>query len=176
MAGANGFSIASADEAFKLKLRGYIQADARFYMGDSKIDPVDTFLLNRVRPVFEGTVFRIGYDLFEEVRLLLTVGQPPANEHHVVAQPGQGGTGTMNALVGGKIVGDGNDGRMKRVRRQARIDHVFARVGTGDEEAPAQAGFDDYSATVRLEVRNLLGLHARPAARFAASKSSRPIT
>jgi len=41
-----------------LKLRGYIQADGRFYLNDPKHTAPDTFLINRVRPVFEGTVFR----------------------------------------------------------------------------------------------------------------------
>jgi phosphate-selective porin OprO/OprP len=56
--GPSGFSFSSADEDFVLKLRGYIQADGRFYVGDSKQAFTDTFLLNRVRPVFEGTVFK----------------------------------------------------------------------------------------------------------------------
>lgn len=53
-----GFSFVSADENFKLRFRGYIQADARFYLGDSAHAFTDTFLLERVRPVFEGTVFK----------------------------------------------------------------------------------------------------------------------
>lgn len=57
-AGADGFVIKSADDNFKLKLRGYLQADGRFYLGDSQHTFTDTFLLNRVRPVFEGTVFK----------------------------------------------------------------------------------------------------------------------
>jgi len=56
-----GFSFVSADENFKLRLRGYIQADGRFYLGDSAHTFTDTFLLERVRPVFEGTVFK-NYD------------------------------------------------------------------------------------------------------------------
>ena len=65
-AGANGFSFRSADTNFVLKLRGYIQADARFYPGDSSGSGVndganDTFLLRRVRPILEGTVFN-NYD------------------------------------------------------------------------------------------------------------------
>lgn len=60
-AGADGFAIKSADDNFKLKLRGYIQADGRFCPGDSRHAFTDTFLLNRVRPVFEGTVFK-NYD------------------------------------------------------------------------------------------------------------------
>lgn len=54
----NGFVFSSPDENFKLKLRGYIQADGRFYLNDSHDSFSDTFLLNRVRPVFEGTVYR----------------------------------------------------------------------------------------------------------------------
>lgn len=56
--GAGGFQVRSADTNFLLKIRGYVQADARFYLGDNfpgRAD--DTFLLRRVRPIFEGTVF-----------------------------------------------------------------------------------------------------------------------
>src|SRR5712664_4071002 len=56
-AGAGGFSFSSADTNFVLKLRGYVQADARFYVNDH-IPVNDTFLLRRVRPIFEGTVFQ----------------------------------------------------------------------------------------------------------------------
>src|SRR6185503_10430294 len=57
-AGASGFSIRSADTSFVLKLRGYIQADARFYADDHSAETAnDTFLLRRVRPILEGTVF-----------------------------------------------------------------------------------------------------------------------
>jgi phosphate-selective porin OprO/OprP len=55
--GSDGFLFNSADDDFKLKIRGYIQADGRFYLNDTKDTATDTFLLNRVRPVFEGTVF-----------------------------------------------------------------------------------------------------------------------
>src|SRR5882762_2121654 len=56
-AGAEGFSFSSADTNFVLKLRGYVQADARFYV-DDHIPANDTFLLRRVRPIFEGTLFK----------------------------------------------------------------------------------------------------------------------
>src|SRR6185503_18881437 len=57
-AGANGFTLRSADTNFVLKLRGYIQADARFYPDDQRAGTVnDTFLLRRVRPILEGTLF-----------------------------------------------------------------------------------------------------------------------
>src|SRR6267143_6994418 len=56
-AGAEGFSFSSADTNFVLKLRGYVQADARLYV-DDHIPGNDTFLLRRVRPIFEGTLFK----------------------------------------------------------------------------------------------------------------------
>jgi phosphate-selective porin OprO/OprP len=57
-AGANGFSIRSADTNFVLKLRAYIQADARFYADDHSAGTAnDTLLMRRVRPILEGTVF-----------------------------------------------------------------------------------------------------------------------
>ena len=57
-AGAGGFSLRSADTNFVLKVRGYIQADARFYPDDAVTGTAnDTFLLRRVRPILEGTVF-----------------------------------------------------------------------------------------------------------------------
>lgn len=62
-AGANGFQIRSADTNFVMKIRGYIQADGRWFVDDN--NPVnDTFLLRRVRPIIEGTVWdKIDYRL-----------------------------------------------------------------------------------------------------------------
>jgi len=58
-AGKDGFSLKSADGAFQLKLRGYTQLDARFYSGDDERPANDTFLLRRIRPIIEGTLFKI---------------------------------------------------------------------------------------------------------------------
>lgn len=66
--GFAGFVLNSPDKDFTLKLRGYAQADARFYIGDN-IPINDTFLMRRVRPVFEGTVFH-DYDY----RIMLEFG------------------------------------------------------------------------------------------------------
>ncbi|HTG45345.1 MAG TPA: porin [Verrucomicrobiae bacterium] len=55
-AGSNGFQILSADTNFVLKVRGYVQADSRWFINDHTAVN-DTFLLRRVRPIFEGTVF-----------------------------------------------------------------------------------------------------------------------
>lgn len=69
-AGASGFSFRSADTNFVLKVRGYIQADTRWYPDDHSAGMAnDTFLLRRVRPIIEGTV----YEKFD-YRLMLDFG------------------------------------------------------------------------------------------------------
>jgi phosphate-selective porin OprO and OprP len=70
-AGASEFQIRSADTNFVLKVRGYVQADSRWYFGDEGASAAanDTFLLRRVRPILEGTVFE-KYDY----RLMLDFG------------------------------------------------------------------------------------------------------
>lgn len=79
-AGAGGFQIRSADTNFVLKLRGYVQADSRWFVGDEGGSASnDSFLLRRVRPIFEGTVF----DKFD-YRLTLDFGfGVPANNAFV---------------------------------------------------------------------------------------------
>jgi phosphate-selective porin OprO/OprP len=57
--GKDGFSIKSADGAYVLKLRGYTQFDGRFYQEDEQRPANDTFLLRRIRPIIEGTIFKI---------------------------------------------------------------------------------------------------------------------
>ncbi len=58
-AGKDGFSLKSADGNFVLKLRGYVQLDGRFFQSDDQRPGTDTFTLRRVRPIFEGTVYKI---------------------------------------------------------------------------------------------------------------------
>ncbi len=56
--GPGGFQVRSADTNFLLRIRGYVQADARVYPdGHLASGARDTLLLRRVRPIFEGTVF-----------------------------------------------------------------------------------------------------------------------
>jgi phosphate-selective porin OprO/OprP len=56
-AGPDGFYLRSADKkSFQIKLRGYVQADGRFFE-QSEEDQIDTFLMRRVRPIIEGTLF-----------------------------------------------------------------------------------------------------------------------
>lgn len=53
-----GFNVKSKDSAFQLKFRGQAQTDARFYANDDTSTVSNTFLLRRVRPTLEGTVFK----------------------------------------------------------------------------------------------------------------------
>lgn len=52
-----GFSLSSPNGDFLLKLRGYVQADSRFYLDDDTNSLDDTFTLRRVRPILEGTLW-----------------------------------------------------------------------------------------------------------------------
>jgi phosphate-selective porin OprO/OprP len=57
--GRDGLSVRSADDAFSVRLRGYVQSDARFYGAKGPIAPgSSTFLLRRVRPILEATAYR----------------------------------------------------------------------------------------------------------------------
>ncbi|HXK60497.1 MAG TPA: porin [Acidobacteriota bacterium] len=55
--GDRGLSVESGGEV-RLNVRGYFQADSRTYLGDARIDANRSFLLRRIRPVLELTVFR----------------------------------------------------------------------------------------------------------------------
>jgi phosphate-selective porin OprO/OprP len=54
--GSTGLVVRSGDSNFLMNVHGYIQADGRFYPG-AQGPAKDTFLLRRVRPILEGTVF-----------------------------------------------------------------------------------------------------------------------
>jgi len=58
--GSSGLVVRSGDSNFLMNVHGYVQADARFYLNDHSTAN-DTFLLRRVRPIIEGTV----YDRFD---------------------------------------------------------------------------------------------------------------
>jgi phosphate-selective porin OprO/OprP len=51
--GKDGAGIKSADGKFQFRLRPLIQTDGRFYISEN----TNTFILRRVRPVLEGTIF-----------------------------------------------------------------------------------------------------------------------
>ncbi len=69
VASPEGFQLKSADGNFQLKLRGYVQSDGRFYPGDHGLLVADEFLLRRVRPLLEGTLFK-----FVDFRLMPDFG------------------------------------------------------------------------------------------------------
>ncbi|HET8656601.1 MAG TPA: porin [Longimicrobiaceae bacterium] len=54
--GPEGVRFRTPDEAFQLRLRGYVQEDGRF-VGGSPAPGVSTFVLRRVRPIVEGTLY-----------------------------------------------------------------------------------------------------------------------
>ena len=58
-ASRDGLSVRSADNAFTFRLRGYVQSDARFFGAAGPVAPgSSTFLLRRVRPIFEATAYK----------------------------------------------------------------------------------------------------------------------
>lgn len=58
-AGDKGFGLQSADGAFAVRIRGYIHADGRAFLGDDKLASSDTFLLRRARPLIEATFYDV---------------------------------------------------------------------------------------------------------------------
>jgi phosphate-selective porin OprO and OprP len=58
-AGEKGFGLQSADGAFSVRIRGYVHADGRAFLGDDKLSNSDTFLLRRARPLLEATFFDV---------------------------------------------------------------------------------------------------------------------
>lgn len=59
----DGFSIKSADDSFKMKLRGVLQTDGRYFVDGIKGSTTSTFSVRRARIIFEGTVGKI-FDFF----------------------------------------------------------------------------------------------------------------
>ena len=57
-AGANGFTIESANGDFQLRLGGLVQADGRFALADDRARVVDSFIMRRARPTFRGRLAR----------------------------------------------------------------------------------------------------------------------
>ncbi|HYO95303.1 MAG TPA: porin [Polyangiaceae bacterium] len=79
-----GFSLQSDDKSFVLKFRGYIQADTRLFFDDVDPQPAHTFLLRRVRPIFEGTLYQ-----YFSFRLMPDFGggQTTIQDAHVDVKP-----------------------------------------------------------------------------------------
>jgi phosphate-selective porin OprO and OprP len=54
----DGFFLESPGGDFKMKLRGYVQANARWFPNESGDTGTSSFYLRRVRPTIEGTLFK----------------------------------------------------------------------------------------------------------------------
>lgn len=67
--GPGGLGLSTTDSNFTFRLRGYVQADYRGFLGDESVEGNDMFLLRRVRPILEGAVWK---DF--EYRLMLDFG------------------------------------------------------------------------------------------------------
>ncbi len=54
----DGYALKSADGNFLLKFRGLVQVDGRWFSEKTGSAAVDQFLLRRIRPTFEGTLWK----------------------------------------------------------------------------------------------------------------------
>ncbi|RKG64414.1 porin [Corallococcus sp. CA054B] len=81
-----GFTLSSADKAFVLKLRGQLQGDGRFYFEDTDRTGTNTFLIRRMRPILDGTLFG-----FIDFRFMpdFGVGQSVIQDAFIDFRPGE---------------------------------------------------------------------------------------
>jgi phosphate-selective porin OprO and OprP len=54
----DGFTLQSPDGNFLLKVHGYLQSDSRWFPSNKGDTGANSFYLRRVRPIFEGTVYK----------------------------------------------------------------------------------------------------------------------
>ena len=80
--GVGGLQVRSGDSNFVMNVHGYAQADGRFYFGHKAPGTSDNFLLRRVRPIIEGTVWK---DYNYRVMLDLPSGSYGSNSSNNVA-------------------------------------------------------------------------------------------
>ncbi len=64
----DGFSLASADGAYRLRIGGFVQVEGRYFLEDEVLPFTNTFTIAKVRPIIEGTVakyfdYRVMFDL-----------------------------------------------------------------------------------------------------------------
>src|SRR5438270_3733208 len=55
--GADGLIFSTEDNAYRLQVHGYVQADNRMFSNNTKGEGLDYFTFRRIRPNFEGTLF-----------------------------------------------------------------------------------------------------------------------
>ena len=56
--GSKGLIFSTKDKSYRLQVHGYVQGDNRMFSSNLKGQELDTFTFRRIRPVFEGTVFK----------------------------------------------------------------------------------------------------------------------
>jgi phosphate-selective porin OprO/OprP len=66
----DGFGLKSADGKFAVRLKGLVQTDGRFFLGDSAFPVTNSFFVRRARPILEATVGK-----YLEVRIQPDFGQ-----------------------------------------------------------------------------------------------------
>lgn len=54
-----GFALRLPDNSFVLKIRGLVQGDGRFFLDSDTLQANDTFLVRKLRPTLEGTLFSL---------------------------------------------------------------------------------------------------------------------
>ena len=64
--GKDGLKVTSAVGNYSLRLRGYVQADSRWFLNGDDSLGIDTFLIRRARPIFEGTAGNFGFRLMPD--------------------------------------------------------------------------------------------------------------
>lgn len=58
VAGKDGFALKSREGDFTLKFKGLVQADGRYYGNDTTATGTNQYIIRRLRPSIEGTVFK----------------------------------------------------------------------------------------------------------------------
>ncbi len=69
----DGFSLVSADGAYRLRIGGAAQIDGRYFLNDDALSFPNTFTLSKVRPYFEGTLAK-----YFDYRIMFELAQTPA--------------------------------------------------------------------------------------------------
>src|SRR5215831_7621360 len=55
---SNGLWVSTSDRSTYVRVHGYVQADNRMFVDAVNREDYDQFLFRRIRPLFEGTLFR----------------------------------------------------------------------------------------------------------------------
>jgi phosphate-selective porin OprO and OprP len=82
-AGAEGFTLRSADGRWRLRVGGYFQADGRYYLRDRESLGTSSLIVRRARPIVEGTVYQ-----YFDFRIMpdFGTGQPTIYEAYLEAR------------------------------------------------------------------------------------------